>query len=123
MPVTMAAFFVGALSVIGLPPCGGFISKWLLVVGTVESQRWDMLAVLLISSLLSAAYFLPVVYKAFFCTREESLFKDEIAEAPVWCIVPPVLTALFSVWFFFYPEPFLMLADSAVNAFTGSGGR
>jgi multicomponent Na+:H+ antiporter subunit D len=122
MPVTMSAFFIGALSVIGLPPCGGFISKWLLVIGTVEAQRWDMLAVLLTSSLLNAAYFLPVVYKAFFCPQEESLFKDEIAEAPVWCVVPPVLTALVSVWFFFYPQPFLMLAELAVKTFTGAGG-
>jgi multicomponent Na+:H+ antiporter subunit D len=74
MPVTMFAFLIGSLSVIGLPPTGGFISKWFLVLGTLEAQQPTMLFVLLGSSLLNAAYFLPIVYRAFFCAPEESMF-------------------------------------------------
>ncbi|HBF42576.1 MAG TPA: cation:proton antiporter, partial [Desulfobacteraceae bacterium] len=92
MPITMVAFFIGALSVIGLPPCGGFISKWNLVLGTLEADQWPMLVVLLGSSLLNAAYFLPIVYKAFFCTKEESLFEKKFEEAPVCCVVPLAVT-------------------------------
>ena len=114
MPWTMAAFAIGSLSVIGLPPTGGFISKWFLVLGTLEAQQPVMLFVLLGSSLLNAAYFLPVVYRAFFCTPEESMFDENLQEAPLWCVVPPVLTAFASIVLFFYPQPFADLARMAV---------
>ena len=119
MPLTMSAFFIGAIGVIGLPPSGGFISKWHLAVGTVESGQIAMLVVLLSSSLLNAAYFLPVVYRSFFCTPEESMFTDQTAEAPLWCLVPLMLTAGLSIVLFFYPQPFLNLAKIAVQAITG----
>ena len=113
MPVTLACFFIGALSVIGIPPGGGFISKWYLLLGTLEANQMVMLFVLLSSSLLNAAYFLPIVYKAFFCTPEESLFENKINEAPPWCLVPLTITAISSIYLFFYPEPFLSLAKMA----------
>jgi multicomponent Na+:H+ antiporter subunit D len=115
MPVTMGAFFIGSLSVIGLPPTGGFFSKWYLVLGTLEADQKVMLFVLLASSLLNAAYFLPIVYKAFFCTAEESMFADKVQEAPLWCVVPLVITAAVSVGLFFYPDLFRTLAEMAVN--------
>lgn len=118
MPITMAAFFLGALSVIGIPPLGGFISKWNLVLGTLEADQLAFLLVLLTSSILNAVYFLPIVYKAFFCTPEESQYH-EFQEAPLWCLVPPVLTALGSLVLFFYPQPFLKLARMAAAGFMG----
>jgi multicomponent Na+:H+ antiporter subunit D len=75
--------------------------------------------VLLVSSILNAAYFLPVVYKAFFCTEEESLFTGPRKEPPRWCLVPPVLTAMASIVLFFYPQPFLNLARLAVSGMFG----
>ncbi len=119
MPVTMTAFLIGSLSVIGLPPTGGFISKWFLVLGTLEADQITMLVVLLGSSLLNAAYFLPVVYKAFFCTPEESMFEDKVQEAPLWCVVPLVVTAIVSIGLFFFPQPFFDLASMAVQTITG----
>ena len=113
MPVTMTVFFVGSLSVIGLPPAGGLISKWYLVLGALEAKQMIMLLVFLGSSFLNAAYFLPIVYKAFFCTSEDSQFDDKIEEAPRWCIVPPVITAIISVALFFYPNLVLRLASLA----------
>lgn len=118
MPVTMAAFFIGSLSVIGLPPCGGFISKWYIVIGTVEAERLAMLAVILTSSLLNAAYFLPVVYRAFF-SKKPQVLGVEIKEAPIWCLVPLVLTAVISILLFFFPQPFLDLAELSSKAFVG----
>jgi multicomponent Na+:H+ antiporter subunit D len=120
MPITMGAFLLGALSVIGLPPCGGFISKWYLVLGTIESGKIVFLFVLLGSSILNAAYFLPVVYKAFFCSPQESLFEDKVEEVPVWCLVPLSFTALISVFMFFYPQPFLSLVSLAVRSVIGA---
>ncbi len=115
MPVTMTAFFIGSLSVIGLPPTGGFFSKWYLALGTLQADQLPMLIVLLVSSLLNAAYFLPIVYRAFFCTEEESMFDNQIQEAPIWCVAPLVITAVGSVILFFYPTIFLNLATLAIG--------
>lgn len=115
MPVTMAAFFIGSLSVIGIPPTGGFFSKWYLVLGTLEADRLFFLVVLLVSSLLNAAYFLPIVYRAFFCAPEQNQFGTELKEAPLWCVVPLSLTAICSIGLFIYPTLFLRLAEVAIG--------
>lgn len=115
MPITMAAFFLGALSIIGIPPCGGFISKWNLALGTLQADHFPFLIVLLVSSLLNAVYFIPIVYKAFFVPTEDSLFENTFREAPVFCLIPLVITALISVYLFFYPEPFFQLANMAIR--------
>ncbi|BCS98511.1 cation:proton antiporter [Desulfoluna limicola] len=120
MPFTMTAFLLGSLSVIGLPPLGGFISKWNLVIGTLESGQIFFLFVLLASSLLNAAYFLPICYKAFFCTDEEAMFERKVNEVPTWCLVPLCITATCSVIFFFYPQPFLQLAKMTVATIIGA---
>ena len=66
MPWTMAAFAVASLSLVGIPPASGFVSKWYLALGSVERGSQWVLGVLLVSSLLNAAYLGPVVYKAYF---------------------------------------------------------
>jgi len=120
MPLTMAAFFIGALSIIGFPPCGGFISKWYLVLGSLEAHQMSVLVVLLFSSLLNAAYFMPVVYKAFFCIPEEAMFESKIKEAPLFCVLPLAITAFVTIGLFFFPQPFLELATMAVNKILGT---
>jgi multicomponent Na+:H+ antiporter subunit D len=119
MPVTMAAFFIGSLSIIGFPPGGGFLSKWYLALGSLEASQFPLLLVLLISSLLNAAYFMPIVYRAFFIGSRETLFEDKISEAPLWCLAPLVVTALISLALFFYPQPFFRLAELAAGAIYG----
>jgi multicomponent Na+:H+ antiporter subunit D len=121
MPVTMMAFFIGALSIIGLPPLGGFISKWNLVLGSLEAGQIPILVVLLTSSLLNAAYFLPIVYQAFFAKANpganpgDSVSGGSIQEAPFLAVAAPVITALCSIALFFYPGVFLDLADMVVG--------
>ncbi len=66
MPWTMAAFTLGALGMIGVPPLAGFFSKWYLGIGGLEAGQPWVVAVLVASSLLNAAYFLPIVYRAWF---------------------------------------------------------
>ena len=119
MPITMTAFLIGSLSVVGLPPCGGFISKWYLVVGTIESGQMLLLLVLLASSFLNAAYFFPVFYNAFFLSDPEMTFENRVSEAPIWCVVPLTITAGISMVLFFYPQPFLNLAKLAVQSING----
>ena len=110
MPITMTAFAIGSLSVIGLPVTGGLVSKWYLVMGTAESGQIALLVVFLISSILNACYFLPIVYRAFLCRPEESLFDGDRQEAPLACLVPLCITAALSVFSFFNPNLFLKLA-------------
>lgn len=111
MPITMFAFFIGALSVIGLPPAGGLISKLLMVRGALQADMAWVLVVYLVSSFLNAAYFFPMIYKAFFCTKEESLFEEKVDEAPLFCWLPPAITATVAVMLFFFPWLFLGFAE------------
>jgi multicomponent Na+:H+ antiporter subunit D len=116
MPITMGAFFIGALSVIGLPPTGGFLSKWYLALGCLNADQWPVLIVLLTSSLLNACYFLPIVFKAFFTAAPTGANPSEgVAEAPAWCVVPPVIAAAGSIALFFFPNLFLNLAQLALR--------
>jgi multicomponent Na+:H+ antiporter subunit D len=99
MPITMVAFLIGALSVIGLPPVGGMWSKWYLLMGAVEAEQLIFVAALLISSLLNIAYLLPLVGRAFFLPPRNSSAVEAgtaggIKEAPIFCLVPLSLTAL-----------------------------
>ena len=114
MPITFTAFFLGALSIIGLPPLGGFISKWNLVIGAVDGGQLVLLLVLLTSSLLNAAYFLPVVYRAFFAEPPAGAVVG-IKEAPLFCLVPLCLTAFGSLLLFFFHDPLLRLAQLALS--------
>src|SRR5690606_38533841 len=65
MPWTMLAFAIGTLSMIGLPPAAGFVSKWFILAGAMATQHWTAVAVIAVSTLLNAAYFVPIVYSAF----------------------------------------------------------
>lgn len=68
MPWTMAAFTVGALSMVGLPPMAGFFSKWYLARGAISSASWSgwvFLVVILLSSLLNAVYFFRIIEKVY----------------------------------------------------------
>lgn len=103
MPWTMGAFFVGALCVIGLPPTGGFVSKWMMLMGAMDAEMIVIMVVYLVSSCLNASYFLPIIYRAFFRAPTDSA-PSGIKEAPLFCVVPPVVTAAMSVaLFFMYP--------------------
>ena len=113
MPVTMIAFFIGSLSVIGLPPCGGFLSKWYLALGCIEAEHIPLLVVLLTSSFLNAAYFLPIVYQAFYGkpADDDAYYQAEgIQEGPVFSVAALGVTAIASMALFFYPQPFMQLA-------------
>jgi len=94
MPWTMAAFALASLSVVGIPPTSGFISKWYLALGTVEHGNLFFLGVLLVSSLLNAAYLGPIVFKAYF--EKESEPNKEVREVP-WMVAPLVICAAASL--------------------------
>ena len=72
LPITMVAFSIGVLGMIGAPPAGGFATKWYLALGSMEAGSTVILLVLLVSTVLNAAYFLPVVYTAFFRSPDDA---------------------------------------------------
>jgi len=115
MPITLAAFFIGSLSVIGLPPTGGFFSKWSLVLGTVQSGQLFFLVVLLLSSFLNALYFLPIVFRGFFSPSGEADQGQGVKEAPLLCVLPLVITAGISILLFFFPGLFAELTRLGLN--------
>jgi len=84
MPWTMGAFSIGALSLIGIPPAAGFLSKWLMFQGAAIEGHWMVFAVLGLSTILNAAYFLPIVHAAFL--REPRPGDPAHGEAP-WTMV------------------------------------
>ncbi|MFT5465708.1 MAG: multicomponent Na+:H+ antiporter subunit D [Verrucomicrobiales bacterium] len=118
MPITFACFFIGSLSVIGLPPTGGLISKFYLVIGTMQAEQPLLLVVFLISTILNACYFLPIIIRAFYRTNEAGESTEfswkSIKEAPVACVAPIVLTAVLSVALFFFAWLPLDLANLIV---------
>ncbi|MDW7644725.1 MAG: monovalent cation/H+ antiporter subunit D family protein [Desulfuromonadales bacterium] len=114
MPVTYFAFFLGSLSIIGMPPLGGFISKWNLAMGALEAGQITLLVVLLVSSLLNAAYFFPIVYRGFFAQPAEGEDREEVREAPLLVVTPLAVTACCSVLLFFFPDVFIKLAKLAL---------
>jgi len=113
MPLTMTAFTLGALSMIGIPPLGGFISKWYIGFGAVEAQQILIIAVIAASTLLNAAYLLPIVYAAFF-KEPSSGETGKVREAPSFIVVPLTVTAIGTVALFIWPSVFLGLARMAV---------
>ena len=96
MPWTLVAFTVAAFGMIGVPPVAGFITKWYLGLGALEAGQHWVLLVLALSSLLNAAYFLPILHAAWFreppsTWPEERVFgRRETARALLW---PPLITA------------------------------
>lgn len=118
MPWTMTAFAIGTLNMIGVPSVGGFISKWKLVVGSLETGSIVILSVLLVSSLLNAAYFLPVVYKAFFekenADEGHHAHHEDIKENP-FMVVPLFLTAIGTIILGFYPDFVIHLATEVIK--------
>ncbi|MEE8167846.1 MAG: monovalent cation/H+ antiporter subunit D family protein [Candidatus Hydrothermarchaeales archaeon] len=123
MPITMMAFAIGAIGMVGFPPVAGFITKWYLLLGVLEAGYPIFVIVLLVSAMLNAAYFLPPVYNAFFKEPDDGI--TEYDEAPMMLVVPLVITAILALLLgVFANAPFtpLQLAHTAVLEFLGVGG-
>ncbi len=96
MPWTMAAFTIGAFGMIGAPPIAGFISKWYLGLGALQADQSWVIIVLAGSSLLNAAYFLPILHRAWFKEPADAWPEDHDfgRKETAWALLlPPLLTA------------------------------
>lgn len=113
MPITFAAFALGALSIIGLPPLGGTWSKWYLMLAALEADQLAMIAVLMVSSLLNLWYLLEIPLRGFFLPAPGGAPGHR--DAPWLCLMPLCATAAASVALFFLVGPLLRLLAPIVR--------
>jgi multicomponent Na+:H+ antiporter subunit D len=108
MPFTFAAFLLASLSIIGLPPAGGAWSKWQLLVATADAGQLPLMAALMLSSLLSLGYLVPIGVRGFLAPAagvSRQVSAGGISEAPLFCVVALWLTAAGSVALFVLADP------------------
>ncbi len=135
MPLTMFAFFIASLSIIGVPPTGGTWSKWFLLLGTIETEQWLLMVILMLSSLLNIAYLLPISFHAFFpvlmanratnkasntCSKTATSSKNKltgykIKEAPLLSLIAIVITTLGCLTLFIFPQALFELATAILT--------
>lgn len=102
MPLTMTCFTIGAMSLVGVPPLNGFMSKWALAEAAMDAKLMIIVGVLLLSSLLNAIYYFRVVGIAFFGPSDETETETESAgksEIPLTMAVPIVILAIGCLYF------------------------
>lgn len=104
MPFTFGAFALASLSMIGAPPVAGFITKWNLLIGSVQAQQMGILLLLIGSTMLNAAYFAPITYRAFFGKRPVGEAVIGIREAPLAMLIPILIACAISVIIGIYPD-------------------
>ena len=104
MPWTFGAFAIASLSMIGAPPVAGFITKWNLLVGSVQAHQIGILLILIASTMLNAAYFAPITYKAFFGKPPANEPFTGIKEAPLAMLIPILIACAISVIIGIFPN-------------------
>ena len=121
MPITFLFFFIGSLSVIGLPPLGGSWSKWYLMLAAADAGQVIFIFVFMISSLLNIAYLMPLVARGFFSEAKDNGHHHEddhhgepsfwngvrfgnVREAPPFCLLAMAITSVGCVLLFFYAD-------------------
>lgn len=119
MPWTMAAFLVGALSLIGIPLTAGFVSKWYLILAAVERGWWPLVVVVIAGSLLAIIYVWRVVEMAYLRSPPEKL---SVTEAPLSLLLPTWLLAGANVYFGIDTRFSVGMARQAAALLTGSSG-
>jgi multicomponent Na+:H+ antiporter subunit D len=108
MPWTMTAFTIGALSMIGVPPTGGFVSKWFILAGAFQADNYVAIFTIITSTVLNAAYFLPIVFIAWFGRETEGAGAHH-GEAPLPIIIALTTTAALTILFFLFNGPVIAL--------------
>jgi multicomponent Na+:H+ antiporter subunit D len=113
MPWTMTAFTIGALSMIGVPPTAGFVSKWYILAGAFEADSLVAIFTIIASTALNAAYFLPILYLAWFAKEEPG--GPEHGEAPFAAVLALTITAILTIGFFLFNGPVIELETQVVR--------
>ncbi|MCX2980632.1 monovalent cation/H+ antiporter subunit D family protein [Halieaceae bacterium IMCC14734] len=113
MPWTMAAFTIGALSMIGVPPTAGFVSKWYILAGAFQADNLLVVFTIIASTVLNAAYFLPIIFMAWFAA--ETPDGPDHGEAPWLMVFALTATAMLTLAFFLFNGPVIELESQLVR--------
>jgi multicomponent Na+:H+ antiporter subunit D len=113
MPLTMLAFLIGSLSIVGLPPFGGTWSKWWLVQGTLDTGLWMLTAVLLVSSLLNIVYLVSIPVRGFFVAPATP--KSGLKEAPLPSLIAIGITSVGCLALFLWADPLYRLVGEVLQ--------
>lgn len=114
MPVTMLSFTVMALSIMGIPPLVGFVSKWYVSLGIIASGHWPYVIVIIVNTLMEFVYFLRVVNTAYFAPG-----AAEKREAPISMVAPTVVLAVACVLFGIFVTPLRSMLDPVIGVLLG----
>ncbi len=114
MPVTMLAFLLASLSIVGLPPLGGSWSKWLLLQATMDAHNMVLLIVLLLSSLLNLFYLVGIPLRAFFAKPVDPNYNSGVKEAPTFSLIAILITTTGCLVLFFLVNPAWNLVEQIV---------
>ena len=114
MPITMIAFLLAALSIVGLPPLGGSWSKWLLLQATMEAHNMVLLIVLLVSSLLNLFYLVEIPIRGFFAKPVDPAYNNGIKEAPKFSLIAILITTTGCLALFFLVNPAWNLVEKVL---------
>ncbi|SHJ94004.1 multisubunit sodium/proton antiporter, MrpD subunit [Caminicella sporogenes DSM 14501] len=112
MPITMWCFTISSISLIGIPPTNGFVSKWYLALGGLGENKAVFVIILLLSALLTAGYLLPIVITAFFPGEEKNIVKKE---PDLSMLIPIVLLTIIVVFLGLFPNVVLHFIQSIVR--------
>ncbi|MEZ5818307.1 MAG: proton-conducting transporter membrane subunit [Hyphomicrobiaceae bacterium] len=123
MPFTFAAFLVGALSIIGLPPLGGAWSKWWLILGALDSGKLAVVGVLILSSLMNVLYLLPIFFRGCFLPPQRLAsvgaagheLADDLERRHWMVVLPPCITAFLCLVVFVYADRIVALVQPIVT--------
>ncbi len=116
MPITFILFFIGAMSIVGLPPAGGSWPKFLLMLGAADAGALFAIGVLILSSLLNVVYLLAIPVMAFYLEPAGAGARSQgsggkpidwraMKEAPLLCLLAPALTAALALLLFLFADP------------------
>jgi len=129
-PVTMLAFAVASVTAVGIPPFNIFLTKWQLSLGALEINQPFLVLILLISSLLNAAYYLPIVYYAFWGKRENANLEEagsrkfemgKLLEPSLFMLIPIIFLAVGCIIFMVSPRnlPLELVQSLTAALFSG----
>ena len=114
----MTCFLVASISIIGLPPGAGMVSKWYLLRGAAQAESPLAAAAIVIGTLLAIGYLAPIVSAAFFRAEPHSPVERAeltIKEAPPLMLIAISVTAIATIVLFLFPGTLIDLAESAVG--------
>ena len=117
MPVTMMAWVIGGLGLVGVPVTAGFISKWYLITAALERNWWPVAVLILLSSLLALVYVWRVVETAYFTEPADEKIRRR--EAPLGMLIPTCLLIGATLFFGLFTDFSAGVAQRAAEALLG----